>query len=56
MREEQPFGLGSEGNIRYEHKMDILGNTKQLLYTEKTFLLIYYHRAFELLPGVFERF
>ena len=43
MKEEQPFGLGSEGNIPSEHKMDILGNAKQILHTEKNVLLTYFH-------------
>lgn len=55
MKEEQPFGMGSEGNIQSEHRMDILGNAKQILHTEKNFLLTYFS-AFALLLGVFTRF
>ena len=55
MKEEQPFGMGSEGNIQSAHRLDSLGHAKQILHTEKNFLLTYFS-AFALLLGVFTRF
>lgn len=56
MKEEQPFGLGSEGNIQSEHKMDILGNAKQILHTEEEFSSHLLYWAFALLLGISTRF
>ena len=39
---EQLFDLDSEGEIRFQDRIDMLGNTGWIPNTEKTFLLIYY--------------
>lgn len=56
MKEEQPFCLGSEGKIRFEDRMDVLGNPGQSLNTEKNFLLIYYYLQASALPGILRGF